>query len=262
MTTSIRIFFIGGWSSYRALFGWLTPWILIPTFIVTPVFQILFFAFVGRDAGVGDDTFFLIGNAIELASSPCLFAMGNTIEGERNSQTLGLILVSPARRTPLFLGRALPVVINGFVCSLVALGLGALVLRVSLPVESLPLLTVVIAVAAYSCTGLGLAAGALALRVRESSVLSNIIMGSLIIFCGVNVALAALPSWVATVGRYLPLTHAIQAGRALVAGAPWADVAGLVVTEACIGTVYLAIGLAMLSYFERESRRSATLGLA
>ena len=79
----MRIFFIGGWSSYRALFGWLTPWILIPTFIVTPVFQILFFAFIGRDAGVGDDRFFLIGNAIQLVSGPCLFAMGNTIEGER-----------------------------------------------------------------------------------------------------------------------------------------------------------------------------------
>lgn len=259
MTAQLRIFFVGGWSSYRALFGWLTPWILIPTFIVTPVFQILFFAFIGRDAGVGDDTFFLIGNAVQLASGPCLFAMGNTIEGERRSQTLGLILVSPARRLPLFLGRALPVVINGFVCSLVALALGAVVLRVSLPPSSLPLVAVVIAVAAYSCTGLGLAAGALALRVRESATLSNIIMGLLIIFCGVNVALADLPSWVATVGSYLPLTHAIQAARALVGGAAWSEVTGLVATEALIGTCYLSLGVAMLAYFEYESRRSASL---
>jgi ABC-2 type transport system permease protein len=259
MTASLRIFFMGGWSSYRALFGWLTPWILIPTFVVTPVFQILFFAFVGRDAGVGDDTFFLLGNAILLASSPCLFAMGNTIEGERNSQTLGLILVSPARRIPLFLGRALPVVVNGFVCSLIALGLGAFVLHVSLPLRSLPLLTVVIAVAAYSCTGLGLAAGALALRVRESAVLSNIVMGLLVICCGVNVALASLPSWVASVGRCLPLTHAIAAARDLVAGASWSQVVGLVGTEAAIGTAYLVLGMFMLTYFENESRRKATL---
>ena len=259
MTTSLRIFFIGGWSSYRALFGWLTPWILIPTFIVTPVFQILFFAFIGRDAGVGDDRFFLIGNAIQLVSGPCLFAMGNTIEGERRTQTLGLILVSPARRIPLFLGRALPVVVNGFICSLVALALGAVLLRVALPLASLPLVTVVIAVAAYSCTGLGLAAGAIALRVRESATLSNIIMGLLIIFCGVNVALIDLPSWVATVGSYLPLTHAIAAARALVAGAPWSDVTGLVAKEALIGTVYLSLGIVLLAYFEHESRRSASL---
>jgi ABC-2 type transport system permease protein len=259
MVASLRIFFKGGWSSYRALFGWLTPWILIPTFVVTPVFQILFFAFVGRDAGVGNDRFFLIGNAIQLAASPCLFAMGNTIGGERNSQTLALILVSPARRIPLFLGRALPVVINGFVCSLIALALGALVLQVSLPLSSLPLLTAVIAVAAYSCTGLGLAAGALALRVRESATLSNIIMGLLVICCGVNVALDSLPSWVATVGRGLPLTHAIAAARDLVGGESWAAVAGLVGTEAAIGTTYLVLGMFMLGYFENESRRKATL---
>lgn len=261
LRADLRVLVIGGWSSYRALFGWLTPWILVPTFIVTPVFQILFFAFVGRDAGVGDDTFYLIGNAIQLASSPCLFAMGITIEGERNTQTLGLILVSPARRIPLFLGRAIPVVVNGFVVALVALGLGALLLNVHLPWSSLPLVAVTIAVASYSCTGLGLAAGAVSLRVRENAVLSNIVMGLLVIFCGVNVALSALPAWVAAVGRCLPLTHAIEAARELVAGAAWSEVAGLVATEVVIGTVYLVLGLVMLRLLETESRRRATLEL-
>jgi hypothetical protein len=58
---SFRIFFRGGLTSYRALFNWITPWILIPTFIIEPVFQVLFFVFVGRTAGVGNDRFFLIG---------------------------------------------------------------------------------------------------------------------------------------------------------------------------------------------------------
>jgi ABC-2 type transport system permease protein len=260
--SSLRIFFIGGWMSYRALFGWLSPWILIPTFIVEPVFQILFFAYVGRDAGVGSDTFFLVGNAIQFASIPCLFAMGNTISGERYSQTLSLLLVSPARRIPLFLGRALPVIVNGLMCSLIALGLGALILGVSIPMGSLPLLVVVVAVSAFSCTGLGLVAAALALRVRETAVLSNLVMGVLLIFCGVNVALSALPSWMAAVGRVLPLTHGIEAARALVGGARWSRVAALVTDEAAIGVVYLLIGLGMLKWFEVESRRSATLDIA
>lgn len=260
--TSLRIFFIGGWTSYRALFGWLSPWILIPTFIIEPIFQILFFAYVGRDAGVGDDSFFLIGNAIQFASIPCLFAMGNTIGGERYSQTLGLLLVSPARRVPLFLGRALPVILNGLLCSLLALGLGALILHVTLPLESLPLLALVVAVSAFACTGLGLVTAALALRVRETAVLSNLVMGVLLIFCGVNVALSALPGWMASVGRLLPLTHGIEAARSLVAGQGWSDINGLVVDEAVIGVVYLLIGLVMLKWFEVESRRSATLDLA
>ena len=262
MRTSLRIFFLGGLTSYRALFHWLTPWILIPTFVVGPIFQLLFFAYVGRAAGVGDDTFYLIGNAVELASIPCLFAMGNTIGNERYTQTLGLLLASPARRLPLFLGRALPVVVNGFAVSFLVLVLGTLVLHVSIPVAAWAPLVAVLAVCAFSCTGLGLASAALALRVRETAVLSNIIMGVLIVFCGVNVAVSALPAWMQSVAQVLPLTHGIEAARELVAGASWAAVMPLVRDEALIGVVYGAIGMAMLFFFERESRRHATLELA
>jgi len=188
--------------------------------------------------------------------------MGNTIGGERYTHTLGLLLVSPARRVPLFLGRALPVIVNGLVCSPPALVVGALALHVSLPLASMPLLVVVVSVSAFSCTGLGLVTAALALRGRETSVLSNIAMGVLLIFCGVNVALSSMPALMATVRRYLPLTHGIEAARALVAGASWGQVAGLVATEAAVGLANLVIGLLALTHFERESRRSATLEVA
>lgn len=35
-TTSVRIFFIGGLTSYRALFGWMNPWIFIPSLLIPP----------------------------------------------------------------------------------------------------------------------------------------------------------------------------------------------------------------------------------
>jgi ABC-2 type transport system permease protein len=259
MRASFRIFFIGGMMSYRALFAWLTPWILIPSFIIGPIFQILFFAYVGRSAGVGNDSFFLIGNAVQYASIPCLFAMGNTIDGERYSHTLGLLLVSPAQRVPLFLGRALPVIVNGFAVALFGLIAGAFILGVNLPVASLPLLAVVLAVSAFSCTGLGLLAASISLRVRESAVLSNIIMGLLLIFCGVNAPLSALPRWMSSIANWLPLTHGIAASRRLAAGAAFADVSGTVTAEAGVGILYLALGLALLRFLEKDSRRNATL---
>jgi ABC-2 type transport system permease protein len=256
------VFFLGGLTSYRALFTWLSPWILIPTFIVEPIFQVLFFVFVGRTAGVGDDTFFLIGNSIQYAAIPCLFAMGNTIGGERQFQTLGLLLVSPARRLPLFLGRSLPVILNGFAVAVVAMGVGALILRVSLPASSLLPLVLVALVASFSCTGLGLVTAALAMRVRETAVLSNLFFGILLIFCGVNVPLTAVPQWMATVGEWLPMTHAIIAARGLAAGDSWSQVSSQVAAEIGIGVLYLALGMAMLRTFEVESRRHATLDLA
>ena len=48
--TSLRVFFVGGVISYRALFNWLNPWIFLPTLVVAPIFQVLFFALLGRAA--------------------------------------------------------------------------------------------------------------------------------------------------------------------------------------------------------------------
>lgn len=257
--TSLRIFFIGGLMSYRAMFGWLNPWILIPSLVVSPICQILLFAFIGRSAGVGDDEFYVIGNALNYASIPCLFAMGATIGGEREGHTLGVVLTTPARRIPLFLGRALPVIVNGWGVAMVGVLAGVLFLDVHVPGRAWPAILLVVMVASASCTGLGLAMGAVALRVRETAVLGNVVFCVLLVFCGVNIALADLPDWMAFVGNWLPMTHAIEAARLLADTHPLGDVAGLIFRELGIGALYTAAGLGLLRYFEDESRRSATL---
>lgn len=256
---SARVFFIGGLISFRGLFNWLSPWIYIPSMLVAPVFQVLLFTYIGRSAGVQDDAFFVIGNAVQYSAIPCLFAMTNTVAGERYTQTLGLVLVTPARRVPLFLGRSLPVVVNGFVVSLFTLVVSSLILGVEIPASAWFPLVVIVGVAAATCTGLGLVTAAIGLRVRETAVLSNVLFGTLLIFCGANVPLSELPQWMATVGNLLPLTHAIEAARDVAAGAPWSDVAGLVGTELLIGAGYAVLGLSLLRFFESQSRRRATL---
>jgi ABC-2 type transport system permease protein len=258
----LRVFFVGGLLSYRALFNWLTPWILIPTFLVAPLFQILLFAYIGRSAHLQSDEFYVIGNALQYTSLPCLFAMGNMLSDERWSQTLGILLSSPASRLALFLGRALPVILNGALVGAFGFVAGSLLLHVHVPASALAPLALVILVTAFSCTGLGLANGAVALRVRESAVLSNILFGVLLILCGVNVPLSELPGWMEAIGRCLPLTHGIQAARELANGAALGDVAGLIGTEAAIGVVWGVVGCVLLRFFELESRRRATLETA
>jgi ABC-2 type transport system permease protein len=81
--TWFRIFFIGGAISFRALFAWIRPWVYIPTLVVGPTSQILFFAFLGRTAHLEDDAWFVVGNAVQSASLAALFGMGFAIDGER-----------------------------------------------------------------------------------------------------------------------------------------------------------------------------------
>ncbi|HVU76941.1 MAG TPA: ABC transporter permease [Gaiellaceae bacterium] len=257
--TSLRIFFIGGAISFRALFGWLTPAIYIPTMILTPIFQIIFFAYIGRAAGGRSDEFYVIGNALQYAAVPCLFAMASTIADERFWQTLGPILISPARRLPLFLGRALPVIVNGLLTCAVSLLVGGLLLGVHFPGRVWVTLVPVLLAATFSCTGLGLITAAIGLRVRETAVLSNVFIGLLLVFCGANVPLDDLPGAMSSISRVLPLTHAIEAARDVAAGASLGSVDSLLGREVLIGVVYSALGFGLIRFLEQQSRRLATL---
>ena len=132
-------------------------------------------------------------------------------------------------------------------------------LRVHVPLSAIAPLALIVALTAFSCTGLGLVNAALSLRVRETAVLSNVLFGFLLLFCGINVPLDALPGAMSTIAQGLPLTHGVEAARRLADGAALGDVGGLVAAEALIGTLYAVAGYAILRYFEWESRRLATL---
>jgi ABC-2 type transport system permease protein len=254
-----RIFFVGGLTSFRALFYWLTPWIYVPTMLIAPLFQILLFAYIGRSAGLASDEFFLIGNALQYAAVPCLFAMAQAIGGERYQNTLSAILVSPAPRIPLFFGRSLPVVLNGAFVAAFALFTGSLLLNVHLPASSFAPLLLIVLIAAFSCTGLGLVNAALSLRIRENAVLSNVIFGFLLIFTGANVPLNDLPDWMSTAAQGMPFTHAIAAARKVADGASLSDVRGLIGAELLVGAIYGVAGYLLLRWFETLSRRHASL---
>jgi ABC-2 type transport system permease protein len=260
--TSVRIFFVGGLISFRALFSFLRPEIYVPSMLVAPIFQILLFVYIGRSAGLESDEFFVIGNAVQYAAIPCIFAMSFTIAGERFQRTLGYILVSPAPRLPLFLGRALPVVVNGFFVASFAFVVGGLIVGIDVPPSAVAPLALATAICAYSCTGLGLVGAGIGLLLREQAVLSNIMFGILLIFTGANVAVETLPGWMQVVSNVLPFTHGIEAARELADGATLGSVAGLLLTEVAIGTVYGIVGYVFVRNAERLSLRHATLDRA
>ncbi len=164
--TSLRIFGIGGLITFRALFSFLRPEVYIPGMLVAPIFQILLFVYVGRSASLETDEFYVIGNAVQYAAVPCLFAMIFTIAGERYQQTLGYILVSPAARLPLFLGRAVPVMVNGFFVAAFSLAVGGLIVGIEVPASALAPLALATAICTFSCTGLGLIGAGIGLLLR------------------------------------------------------------------------------------------------
>ncbi|MHB8394227.1 MAG: ABC transporter permease [Candidatus Dormibacteria bacterium] len=251
-----RVFFIGGLISYRALFYWISPWQYIPTMLGAPLFQILFFVYLGRAAGVGSTNFFVVGNSIQICSMAGIYGMTMAIANERSFQTLSPILATPSNRLALFLGRGLPVLISALQTCLFGFLVSALLLgfRPSLP--DLPGLALAVLVTSASCTGFGMALGSIGLRVRDVFLVSNIAYFLMLLLCGVEVPIGRLPLLLRALAQLLPLTHGIAAGRALAAGAGFLTALPNILLELLVGCAWAAAAYLLFAFFERSGRRS------
>jgi ABC-2 type transport system permease protein len=258
--TYLRVFLNGGLISYRALFNWIKPSIYIPTMLGSPLFQIVFFTYLGRFSGAKeDDAFFIVGNAVQVCAMSSVYGMTMAVANERWFGTLGPLLASPANRLAVFLGRGLPVLANALVVSLFGFLVGVVLLGFRPGWDVVPALAAVVLATALSCTAFGMLLGSIGLRAKDFFFAANLAYFLMLLFCGVNIPLDVLPGWMEAIGRCLPLTHGIMAAREVAAGAPLADVGGLVWTELGIGAGYAAAAYLLFRMLERESRRRAVL---
>jgi ABC-2 type transport system permease protein len=259
MSASARIFFVGGAISYRALFNWISPLLYTTTMLGSPLFQVLFFTYLGRYAGSQDDAFFVVGNAVQVAAMSGIYGMTMGIANERQYGTLSPLLATPANRLAVFSGRALPYIANGLVVSAFGFTVGWLLLDFEPAAGSLAGLAFVVLVTTSSCVALGMTIGSIGLRARDVFFGANLVYFLMLLLCGVNVAVDDLPGWLQPISNALPLTHGIEAAREVAAGAPLADVSGLLATEAVIGLIYASVAYGLFRLFELEGRRHGTL---
>ena len=260
MTAFVRIFFVGGLIAYRGLFNWIRPSMYIPTMLIGPIFQILFFTKLGAYAGVENPTFFVVGNAIQASAMSAVFAGTMTIANERPYQTLAPLLATPANRFAVFMGRALPVLASGLVVSAWGFAMSRLLISgFDPPLSSIPAMAVVVLVSVSSCTAFGLTIGSVGLRARDVFMSANVCYYLMWLLCGVNIPLHTLPGWMQQIGKLMPLTHGIAAGREIAAGASLASVSGLVWTELLVGLGWGTLAFGLVSLFEHEGRRRASL---
>lgn len=259
MTPALRVFFVGGRISYRALFNWISPGIYVTTMLGSPLFQILFFTYLGRYAGGRNDDFFIVGNAVQVSAMAGIYGMVMGIANERQYGTLSPLLATPANRLAVFAGRGLPFIVNGLAVSAFGFAASWALLGFSPDPEVLPALVLVVTITVVSCTALGALIGSIGLRARDVFFAANLVYFLMLLFCGVNVDVSDLPGWMEAVGTAIPLTHGIQAARQIVDGASLGDVAGLVATEAAIGAAYGVAAYGLFRLFEAEGRRRASL---
>ncbi len=257
--TSLRVIFVGGAIAYRGLFNWIHPAMYVPAVLGAPLFQILFFTYLGRFSGLESDGFFVVGNALQACGMASIYGTTMVIANERWFGTLGPLLATPARRLPLFLGRALPFVASGFLVSAFGLAGGHLLLAFDPAPSALPALALIMVVTVTSCTAFGLLIGSWGLAARDSYLAANLAYFLMLLVCGTNVPLDALPAWLRAIGNLLPVTHGVEAARAVADGRSLASVSGALGREALVGFVYAVLAYTLFRFLERDSRRRASL---
>ncbi len=219
-----------------------------------PVFQILFFTYLGRYSGVRDDAYFVVGNAVQVCSMSAIYAMTMALANERNFQTLSPLLATPANRIALVLGRGIPVIVNGLFVSVFGFMVGVLLLHFRPGWQAVPALALILVVTVTSCTGLGMLLGSLGLRMRDVFFVSNLAYFLMLLFCGINVPLEVLPPWMQVVGNSLPLTHGVAAARTIAAGHSLAAASADLTAEAVVGVIYLVAAFALFRLFEWQGK--------
>jgi len=254
----MRLFFVTADYTFRAMFHWLRPVPYVVNRLLFPLVQLVFFALVGQYGGGQSLSFYLVGNAIGVATLST-FGVSQAVADERWQGTLSYLLGSPAPRVPVFFGRAAYHVVDGMLNMAAAFGLAVLVFGLRLPLEGLAGLVLSMLVATLALCGVGLLLGALAYIVLDALLLANWAMFILLLLTGMNVPLSELPGFAAAIGQALPLTRSIAAARLYAAGAPLDAGLGLLAGDLAIGVAYAVAGYFVFGWLELQSRRQGRL---
>jgi len=260
LTNNLRLFWQGAVLSYVALFHWFRPIQYMASKIIMPLTQMFFFVYLGTFATSADNrSFYVIGNALQIAAVSGIYGMTMSIGGDRDSGTLGYIFGTPANRLIVFMGRAFMNIMDGAFGVVIAFTWGVLLMGLDLSNTDIGVLALTILVTTISTCGLGLLMGCLALITVNVMFVNNFVYFLLLIFSGANLPLAQLPVWIQAVSYSLPLTRGISAARLLVDGAGLNQVAPLLLGELGIGLVYFLVGYVLFAIFEVVAKRRGTL---
>jgi ABC-2 type transport system permease protein len=263
----IRIFASSAVFSFRAQFDWLYPPMWLTMKLVISLSQMAFFVYVGKfllespsPPAYDVVAYIAIGNAIQSMSWNTVFSVVNITNSDKWGGTLPLLLATPAPRLPLFIGRAMVHVFDGMLSVAISFLFAVFLFGVNFSNANIPALLVVVFLTAFTMSGFGLLIGGLAFYFREPMIFANIFTFILLIFCGVNFPITALPQPLQYFSYIFPLTYGIDAGRkAIVNGATLIDVMPLLGEMLIVGFLAILLGYIFFRTFENLARKTGRI---
>jgi ABC-2 type transport system permease protein len=263
----IRLFANSAVFSFKAQFDWLYPPMWLTMKLVISLSQMAFFVFVGKfllespsPPAYDIVAYIAIGNAIQSMSWNTVFSVINITSSDKWGGTLPLVLATPAPRLPMFVGRAMVHVFDGMLSVAISFIFAVFLFGVDFSNANTLALAVVVFLTAFTMSGFGLLIGGLSFYFREPMIFANIFTFILLIFCGVNFPITALPQPLQYVSYIFPLTYGVDAGRkTIVEGANLVQIAPLLAQMLLVGFIAIMLGYAFFRTFENLARKTGRI---
>lgn len=150
-------------------------------------------------------------------------------------------------------------VFDGMLSVAISFAFATLLFGVNLSSANVLALIVVVFLTAFTMSGFGLLIGGFSFHFRNPMVFANIFTFILLIFCGVNFPVSALPQVLQPISYIFPLTYGINAGRLTIDGATLADVSLLLGQMLIVGFIAMFVGYALFRLFENMARKTGRL---
>ncbi len=159
----------------------------------------------------------LTGTILWMWLNMMLWSFGTTLRTEQQRGTLEVNWLAPLPKWFLLAGNSLADIARWLVFLVVA---GAeFYFFFGLRNSGSPwLLLLIVLLSIPSIYGLGFVFASLVLWAKETNTAVFVVRGLMMIFCGMTYPIAVLPRWMQSVAGFLPLTHSIEATRAVVSG--------------------------------------------
>lgn len=223
--------------------------------------QVTFFAIIADF--VGGQAFLhysLIGNSFYILVSSLIIGVAISVTWERRAGTLPLLIASPTHPLFIFSGRNVGMALHGLINGLVSIYIIAPILGVHLGIMQVFALLLPILFITISSYGVGLLLGAISLYTRGyHNVVSNFIVFTILVLCGVNYPVSTLPQALQIVAWFLPLTHGLQAARLLLDGNFTSQIIVLLCQELIVGVLYALLAQLLIGKLIFQARSAGTL---
>ncbi len=259
LARTVRLYVAQAWLSYHGRFSITNPFGYITSKLGFPFFLMVFFIFMGKFVGFSDPLYIVIGNLLLIPANNGMAGISLAIGDERGWGTLSYVLSSPAPRAPLFIGRALFYILDGFVTALLGFVIAAGIFHMDLSQVNFVLLMLCTFLLAITASGIGFLFGSISLISRDGWTVLTTFIQALYILVGVNFPVDALPGVLQKVAYGLPLTRGVMAARLVLDGAGWSAISSLIYGEMLVGMIYIAAGYGFFLLIEKRSMVSGTL---